>query len=61
MDCLAADLGRVPYPDALALMRALGAARQRGEVPDLLLTCEHPPVITLGRGARPEHLLLTRE
>jgi lipoate-protein ligase B len=61
MDCLAADLGRVPYPDALALMRALGAARQRGDVPDLLLTCEHPPVITLGRGARAEHLLLTRE
>ena len=61
MDCLTADLGRIPYTDALALMRALGTARQRGEVPDLLLTCEHPPVITLGRGARPEHLLLTRE
>ncbi|MGH7360257.1 MAG: lipoyl(octanoyl) transferase LipB, partial [Candidatus Methylomirabilales bacterium] len=61
MDCLTADLGRIPYTDALALMRALGTARQRGEVPDLLLTCEHPPVITLGRGARSEHLLLRRE
>ena len=61
MDCLTADLGRIPYTDALALMRALGTARQRGEVPDLLLTCEHPPVVTLGRGARPEHLLLRRE
>lgn len=61
MDCLTAYLGRVPYADALGLMRALGAARQRGEVPDLLLTCEHEPVVTLGRGTRPEHLLLTQE
>ncbi|HEV8663691.1 MAG TPA: lipoyl(octanoyl) transferase LipB [Candidatus Methylomirabilis sp.] len=61
MDCLTAHLGRVPYADALVLMRTLGAARQRGEVPDLLLTCEHEPVITLGRGARPEHLLLAQE
>lgn len=61
MECLTAHLGRVAYADALRLMRALGKARQRGEVPDLLLTCEHDPVITLGRGARPEHLLLPPE
>jgi lipoate-protein ligase B len=61
VECLTADLGRVPYADALALMRVLGAARQRGEVPDLLLTCEHEPVITIGRGAHSEHVLLTRE
>ncbi|MBI3003766.1 MAG: lipoyl(octanoyl) transferase LipB [candidate division NC10 bacterium] len=61
MECLTAHLGRVAYADALRLMRALGKARQRGEVPDLLLTCEHEPVITLGRGARPEHLLLPPE
>ena len=33
-------------------------ARQRDQVPDTLLLVEHPHVLTLGRGARPENLLV---
>ncbi len=52
------ELGCVPYADALALQHELVAARRRGECPDTLLLLEHPPVVTLGRRARGEHLLV---
>lgn len=51
-------LGRVDYGEALDLQRRLASARLRGEVGDSLLLLEHPPVITLGRGATREHLRL---
>jgi lipoate-protein ligase B len=50
-------LGRVPYVEALELQQQRLTARRRGEVGDALLLLEHPPVITLGRNARREHLL----
>jgi lipoyl(octanoyl) transferase len=50
-------LGRVPYAEALELQQQRLAARRRGEASDSLLLLEHPPVITRGRSARPEHLL----
>ena len=43
------NLGRVPYPEAVALQERLRAARQAGELEDVLLTLEHPPVYTRGR------------
>ena len=54
-------LGRVAYPEAVALQDALVVARRRGEAPDTLLLLEHPPVVTLGRGAHAENLLLSSE
>src|SRR5512145_2486213 len=50
-------LGRVAYDEALALQRELRAAIADGLVDDTLLLLEHPPVVTLGRSARPEHVL----
>jgi len=47
-------LGRTPYAEAHALQEELVAARLNGEVGDLLLLTEHDPVITVGRGHRPE-------
>lgn len=41
-------LGVVRYQDALALQRRLVEERRAGQVPDLLLLLQHPPVITLG-------------
>lgn len=49
-------LGRVPYADALQLQQAQVAARRRREGCDKLLLLEHPPVITLGRSAKPENI-----
>ncbi len=51
-------LGRISYHDGLALQDELVRDRRHGRVPDTLLLLEHPPVITLGRGSRAEHVLL---
>ena len=48
--------GLVPYEEARELQRALAARRQRGEVADVLLLLEHPPVYTRGRRSQPEEL-----
>ncbi len=45
-------LGVVEYGEALALQERLRAARQEDEIPDVLLTLEHPPVYTRGRRSR---------
>lgn len=44
-------LGTVPYGEGVAIQETLRAARLAGELPDLLLTLEHPPVYTRGRRA----------
>jgi len=48
--------GLVPYEEARELQRLVAARRQRGEVPDVLLLLEHPPVYTRGRRSQPEEL-----
>ena len=57
---LVADLGTLPYAVALELQRAVAKARISGDVAeDVLLLVEHPPVVTLGRSSRQQHLLAT--
>ena len=56
--CEYRDLGRTAYGRALAVQQDLVARRKTGEIPDQLLFVEHPPVITLGRNARPGHVLI---
>jgi lipoyl(octanoyl) transferase len=53
-------LGRIRYADAHTLQERLLAARVRGEVGDTLLLLEHDPVVTLGRGAHAENVLVPR-
>jgi lipoyl(octanoyl) transferase len=55
-DLLVCHLGRVAYRDALELQAALRARVQAGELGDLLLLLEHPPVYTLGRRSEPGDL-----
>lgn len=55
--CWLIDLGLIGYEPAFDLQRRLVVARKAGIVPDLLLLCEHPHVITLGRNGRRENLL----
>ena len=49
-------LGVVDYREALSLQERLREARQADELPDVLLTLEHPPVYTRGRRSVPGEL-----
>jgi len=60
-ECKAIDLGLVGYAEAAALQGRLVAARKLGAVPDLLLFCEHPHVITLGRNGKRENLRVSED
>ncbi len=55
-NCLVVDLGLIAYGAAWELQRRVVAARKANAVPDVLLLCEHPHVITLGRNGKREHL-----
>jgi lipoyl(octanoyl) transferase len=50
-------LGRIAYTAAWDIQRQLAYKRSRGQIGDTLLVLEHPPTITLGNKARPEHVL----
>jgi len=50
------DLGLVGYQAAWDQQRRIVGARKAGAVPDVLLLCQHPHVITLGRNGKREHL-----
>jgi lipoyl(octanoyl) transferase len=52
-------LGRVPYAEAHALQEQLVEARKAGSLGDTLLLLEHPKVITMGRRAKGENVLLS--
>jgi len=52
-------LGRRRYEPVHAFQEALLAARQAKTVGDTVLFVEHEPVVTLGRGAHAEHLLVS--
>ena len=52
-------LGTVPYAEGLELQMKAVEARRADAAPDRLLLLEHPPVITLGRSARSEHLRMS--
>ena len=54
-------LGLVEYEDGLAMQRQLAAARGANLVPDTLLLLEHPRLLTLGRGAKREHVLWSND
>jgi lipoyl(octanoyl) transferase len=65
--CLTIDLGLIGYREALALQQSLVSARKAAlqstagdlddpDAGDVLLLCEHPHVITLGRNGKMEHL-----
>ena len=48
--------GEVPYEQARRAQKRLEAARQAGELPDVLLLLEHPPVYTRGRRSTSDEL-----
>lgn len=54
--CAVVELGLISYSRAYELQQRVVAARKANEISDVLLLCEHPHVITLGRNGRTEHL-----
>jgi lipoyl(octanoyl) transferase len=59
--CWLIELGRMEYASAWELQRRIVAARKVDAVPDVLLLCEHPHVITLGRNGNQGHLRASPE
>jgi len=59
--CRVVELGSIGYGEALTLQRNLVAARKAGAAPDVLLLCEHPHVLTLGRSGKLQNLLASDE
>ncbi|WP_322512668.1 lipoyl(octanoyl) transferase LipB [Chloroflexus sp.] len=55
------QLGRMDYIAAWEVQRQLARQRSGGQIGDTLLLVEHPPVITLGNKARPDHILAPPE
>jgi lipoyl(octanoyl) transferase len=52
----------MPYAEALELQRRAAQARIAGRLAhDVLLLVEHPPVVTLGRSSKGQHLLASPE
>ena len=52
------DLGARAYAEVLELQRAVARARISGAIAqDVLILVEHPPVVTLGRSSKANHLL----
>jgi lipoyl(octanoyl) transferase len=55
--CSIVDLGLMGYAAACELQKRMVAARKAGAIDDVLLFCEHPHVITLGRSGNRANLL----
>src|SRR5258708_9247891 len=54
---LITDLGLLSWSDAYALQQRIVAARKAGAIDDVLLFCDHPQVLTLGRNASQKHFV----
>lgn len=52
------QLGVVPYAEALALQRSLAGAVSQRAIPETVVFCEHPPVVTTGRRTGDDELHL---
>lgn len=55
--CHIIDLGLIRYAAAVTMQERVVTARKAGAIGDVLLLCEHPHVITLGRNGNRENLL----
>jgi len=54
-------LGTIDYAEAHRLQKELQRKRVGGEVGDIVLLLEHPPVLTMGRSAKAQHVLAAPE
>lgn len=55
--CAMVDLGSLDYLEALALQRRVHSRVANGDIPNVLLLLQHPPVYTIGRRTDREDVL----
>jgi lipoyl(octanoyl) transferase len=55
------QLGTLDYPTGLRLQQKLVDLRKNGQIGDVLLLLEHPPVITLGRNAKTANVIASED
>ena len=55
------DLGKAGFEPTYRLQLELAERRRAGDIPDVAMVVEHEPCVTLGRAARPEHVLVDAE
>ncbi len=60
-DLLLLDKGYAKYAEIWVLQKNLVKKRIQGEIIDTLILVEHPPVITLGKKAKKEELLVSED
>ena len=51
-------LGHTPYPEAERMMRDLQQQRLQDDIPDTLLFCSHPEIVTMGPAARRDNVVV---
>lgn len=51
------SVGRIPYDEAYRLQKQVFEGVRKEELPDTILTVEHPHVYTIGKQSNPAHLL----
>ncbi len=56
--CLGLDLGFRHYEESLQIQAQIVSRRKADSIPDCLLFVDYPPIITLGRTGKREHLLV---
>src|SRR5690554_3198142 len=61
MELSLVNLGTMDYMEAYDLQKTLLALRQEDRIKDLLLLLEHPPVLTLGRSASMDNLVISEK
>jgi lipoyl(octanoyl) transferase len=59
--CMVVDAGLIGYAEAWELQKRIVTARKADVMEDVLVLCEHPHVITLGRNGKREHLLASEQ
>jgi len=59
--CQAYNLGVIEYEKALQLQNNLVSARIAGDIPDIALLLQHPPVLTIGTSGNEQNILTSRD
>ena len=58
---LVSDIGKIDFDQAWRIQKQLFELRRSDQIKDIILLCEHPHTITLGKSGSQENLLITTD